>query len=620
MNEKVYEFKKIYPMDKETAWELMSNTDHLNRVSGVFTVHFSNAEYHDSTLYRTAKAKAAGFVPLEWVEHPFEWVKNEFYSVERVYRSGPIKRFHWTISFENVSRSEADPQVELTFTGKFTPANLLGLLAIPTSAVNSIKEIMKYLDKCLEANQQSSINILPVHGKVELDEMQLSKKSARLLTFHQNPDQVNLLMNHLTSASDDEVLDMQPYYLADRWSINRSDALYLFLHAVKSGLLNQSWNLMCPNCRAAKNSVSAMNQLVDQVHCDLCGVDYEMTLDRYVEMRFSVHPSVRKARNQVYCLSGPSRSPHILSQKRIAPGETSFIQYPVKQGDLRLRVLKFNHSIKLDQNQHPDQPSAVYHDTGWDTDNLHINKNGGALQISNQTDKEIVVLIEKMEWDHYAITGASIATLQIYRDLFSNEVLSPDQQIGVETVTVLFSDLKGSTALYESVGDANAYHQVHQHFNYLKKHVAANSGGIVKTIGDSIMAVFLKKEDALRAAISIQTGLHEFNKDSQTSLKIKLGLFSGPVIAVNANDILDYFGRTVNISARIQQKSEGEDIVLTTSDFAELSEVFSSHQFKTEKLTTKLAGIHEKAELVRIFELGNEATGALNEAAAAQEN
>ena len=55
-------------------------------------------------------------------------------------------------------------------------------------------------------------------------------------------------------------------------------------------------------------------------------------------------------------------------------------------------------------------------------------------------------------------------TLQAFRDLFSTEVLRPGDEVSVRRVTLLFSDLKGSTALYERIGDATAYKLVREHF------------------------------------------------------------------------------------------------------------------------------------------------------------
>ncbi|MBL1765111.1 adenylate/guanylate cyclase domain-containing protein, partial [Klebsiella pneumoniae] len=78
-------------------------------------------------------------------------------------------------------------------------------------------------------------------------------------------------------------------------------------------------------------------------------------------------------------------------------------------------------------------------------------------------------------------------------------------------------------------------------------------------------AVFYEPQQAIKAALNIQLHVDEFNATLRTDEKIviKIGIHHGPAIAVNSNDKLDYFGRTVNIAARIQGTSIGGDIVVS---------------------------------------------------------
>jgi class 3 adenylate cyclase len=82
-----------------------------------------------------------------------------------------------------------------------------------------------------------------------------------------------------------------------------------------------------------------------------------------------------------------------------------------------------------------------------------------------------------------------------FRELFSTEVLSPGQELAVRDVTLMFSDLEGSTALYERVGDATAYSRVNRHFDLVRMHIEEHHGAVVKTMGDGLMASFARLED-----------------------------------------------------------------------------------------------------------------------------
>ena len=70
----------------------------------------------------------------------------------------------------------------------------------------------------------------------------------------------------------------------------------------------------------------------------------------------------------------------------------------------------------------------------------------------------------------------------------------------------------------------------------------------MKTVGDSVMAAFADEKDGLMAAVEIQRRIGEIREWVDHPVEIKVGLHSGPVLAVNANDLLDYFGRTVNLA------------------------------------------------------------------------
>src|SRR4029453_19666001 len=91
--------------------------------------------------------------------------------------------------------------------------------------------------------------------------------------------------------------------------------------------------------------------------------------------------------------------------------------------------------------------------------------------------------------------------MQEFRGLFAAEVLAPGQEIGVQNLAILFSDLKDSTALYECIGDAQAYGWGQGHFTFLIDCITLHQGALVKTIGDAVMAVFPRPEAAVQAAL-----------------------------------------------------------------------------------------------------------------------
>ena len=128
----------------------------------------------------------------------------------------------------------------------------------------------------------------------------------------------------------------------------------------------------------------------------------------------------------------------------------------------------------------------------------------------------------------------------------------------------MFTDLKGSTALYDRLGDPAAYALVREHYAVLGKAVRENDGAIVKTIGDAIMASFTTPSDALRWAVQMHDDVEAFNAVSgREPITIKLGLHVGRCIAVTLNNRLDYYGSAANKAARLEAQSGGGDIVMS---------------------------------------------------------
>src|SRR5262249_11561562 len=146
------------------------------------------------------------------------------------------------------------------------------------------------------------------------------------------------------------------------------------------------------------------------------------------------------------------------------------------------------------------------------------------------------------------LTAKRLLTNQTFRDLYRTDTLDVDQGLKITSLTFLFTDLKGSTALYDRVGDLVAFDLVREHFRVLNSIVAQQGGAVVKTIGDAVMATFPTPDRALAAALKMRDSVRDLKKD----LLIKIGIHEGPCLAVTLNDRLDYFGQTVNIAARVQ--------------------------------------------------------------------
>ena len=128
----------------------------------------------------------------------------------------------------------------------------------------------------------------------------------------------------------------------------------------------------------------------------------------------------------------------------------------------------------------------------------------GTIAFVNDAGFELAALIEDRTWTRDALTVPEVMSLQAFRDLFAEATLRPGDEAGVGQVALLFTDLRGSTALYERVGDAKAFNIVREHFAFLASIVRDHDGAVVKTIGDAVMASFGDPADAVKAALAMQ--------------------------------------------------------------------------------------------------------------------
>lgn len=584
----IYEEEKIIHLPIEAAWEMATDTNHFNHYAKLFHVQFSPLHINEGDVIREAKANVFGIVPTTWREYTFAWVRHEWFEIERIYLKSPMKRALWKISLRPKDATSTYMKVD----GDFTYANFLGKVALERVVIPQLRGIFRYADEFAETYKHQQLRP-QAQQKVDFHATNLERREKQLQTLFPHPELISKLTNQLRTANDEDVTGMQPYKWARQYGVDRAQSLELFLLATKAGLLQQKWSMLCPNCRVPKQQVMSLREVQDTVHCDLCGVDYAIDFDRSIEMQFDVDPAIRKSAGMLYCLNGPMNSTHILGQFRIPAGESVTLTLPPWKQAYRYRILQHNHTVQVDHDG-TNQALLRYGPNGFEHGHVAPTEQ---VTIENTCDHEIVFMVEELEWDSEALTARELTTLQVFRDLFATEALSPDQEIQVGQLSVLFTDLKESTAMYERVGDALAYASVREHFLYLKKHIREQNGTIVKTIGDAVMAVFVSEQDAFEAAKAIQLNLHELSEQNGEEITIKLGFHQGPVIAVNANDLLDYFGRTVNLAARVQQQSQGHDMVMTASTYQQLE---WDQSFPVEHFTSDLKGISQETELVRI--------------------
>lgn len=156
------------------------------------------------------------------------------------------------------------------------------------------------------------------------------------------------------------------------------------------------------------------------------------------------------------------------------------------------------------------------------------------------------------------------------------EIKNLDQEIKdifTKPVTLLFTDIVGSTKYFETMGDIEGRYMIETHNKLLFPVITSFKGTIIKTIGDSIMASFSDPVQGVQCAINMQKELKKHNKGKKPGdqISVRMGLHYGEAVFDNK----DLFGDMVNTSARVEARANGEEILISGS----LKEKIEEHSF-----------------------------------------
>jgi class 3 adenylate cyclase len=164
------------------------------------------------------------------------------------------------------------------------------------------------------------------------------------------------------------------------------------------------------------------------------------------------------------------------------------------------------------------------------------------------------------------------------------------------TVTILFSDIEDSSALYEKLGDLRAHEVISIHNEIFRQQIVAHKGIEVKALGDSFMIAFSSARRAALCAIATQRSIAAYcDGHPDLPIRVRMGLHVGEVI----NESSDYFGKAVILAARIAARAKGGQI-LVSSTFHDLTANAGDLRFTPmgETPIKGLAGVHQIFEVV----------------------
>lgn len=560
-----YNWKWDLASKGEDLWKLVSNTNLFNYKSNLAAVHVKKSSTELNTPEKILTIKKFGF-SFDYFEEPFEWVYPKKFGVVRKFLNGPIDTFHMLLQLKDRDNGGT----ELNYKIVVKPKNLFGLLTIPIQigilSFKAFDKVFRKFDEDIRLNVKVDLQKESLLN--DLQRRRVLSILPELKSVSQSPSIVDKLIELIEFGDEYTVKDMRPYTFADIWGEDRIETLRTFLYATRYSLLDLQWDLLCPLCRGAHQSPKKINDINSHLHCESCNIDYRINFDKLVEVTFIPNETIRKINLVEYCVGGPLVTPHIIAQKNIEVGREETVSLVLEKGRYRIRTWKFPSGQLLNASETGNTKIHLSIDeNGWKNEEFTISLSP-TLTLENKTNEVQQFIIERMEWSDQSTTASEVIALQTFRDLFSEEVLKPGEQISVGSLCILFTDLKSSTQLYRQIGDATAFGLVLDHFKLLKEIVEKNEGALIKTIGDAVMVVFKSPLNSIKFIMQSRQALCEQSGDLK-KLKLKAGANYGTCIAVNLNEKLDYFGSTVNFAARLESFSSGEDMIISEKIFTD---------------------------------------------------
>ena len=406
-------------------------------------------------------------------------------------------------------------------------------------------------------------------------------------------------IERMVREADDRALNrINVVDLAARTGIDEQRLIGAFLHANRLGIFDLSWNVLCPGCGGVLGAGTTLKSVEQEEYdCALCAAGYEPTLDEMVEVTFTVSPRVRKIAahdphtlpiweyaRQILWSSGvdlPDDYEQLIEEitlesLELPPGEKAILSLQLPAEFLIVFDPVTHATNFLDVKGEPTRErqtlTLVFNDVKAPTGKLELRPGPLRIALENRADVRVLPAIwvagEKLHdllgRRRPFLTAKRLLTNQTFRDIYRANTLDVDQRLKITSLTFLFTDLKGSTELYERVGDLAAFDLVRAHFRVLNEIVAAEAGAVVKTIGDAVMATFPTPDRAVAAALRMREAMREMNeRHGREDLMLKIGIHEGPCLAVTLNDRQDYFGQTVNIASRVQNLAVSHAIFAT---------------------------------------------------------
>lgn len=558
----------------------MSDTSRMNKTMGL--PPWEEAELNGSRVVRTHVLGQE----QEWVESPWTWIVNQEINQERIYKKGLMQKQTGKFRLLSEKTSDGLNQVEVSFT--WHGGALLRFVIGPMSAKFLKKAMTEYVqnqERIYFANVKAkNLALTPLRELTaqDTDFIEVITKEAQ----SSKPEILKTLLRYLIASDSLDIHKINPKKTAKDTGLKTHEVIEQLTKLTQSGYLALTWDVICPHCRGPQLEAAKLRFVAESTICQSCDLEFSTQSDQSIEVTFKPQSKFREIGSITYCAAEPAKKSHILMNWPASEMQSAKID--LKPGTYRARTLhsKKECAVKV------EDKTASKQKINLDFKQPLMTLASGETEISYTGSEKDFFVFESLAWsDERYLAGEALSNTHI-RTLVNDDLLKSGVKLDIGEQIILFTDIVGSTPMYKRLGDNKAFIAVQDHYVEIENIIKANSGVVVKFIGDAVMAAFTDASLAFKANQEI----HSAFKNNKDSLVLRTSFHIGQVLCVNMNVGLDYFGQTVNTAAKLQGWADGFETAVSEQT---LQRVPESQRLQ---LTIKKSGFDDKLrEQVLVF-------------------
>ncbi|NVB85170.1 MAG: protein kinase [Kofleriaceae bacterium] len=540
-----YSFEWELQSSPEALWPFVSNTEKMNRATGLAPVRFEIESMGKSSPNTTGNQRVAG-LNLKWREHPYEWIEGSRHVVLRVFEKGVLR---WYVSEVSLERT-AGGGTKLRNTVRLEPrgfiARLLAKWELGMKYRRKLDKVYTRIDSVLSAGPRPEID--PIDPEVSVSpagQAHVAELQTKLVEQGVDERAAEALGSYLLHASDQDVARLRPIELANKFALPEDDLIDACLHATKLGSLAMVWDVICPSCKIPSNVVDSLKKIEEHGSCKTCNIGYDVDFSRAIELAFRASPDIRDVETRTYCIGGPAHFPHVAAQVRLQPGERFALPLTLAPGYYLVRSpqLPRSHELRVTASGGVRRIDLTL---GESAENPPLTAGDQLLTLVNPAPREVVVRVERAGDRAFALSAARAMSSAAFRELFPDQQLAPGRLLAVTQATLLVAQLDDAQRLFAELGDSKAFPVAARFFEIVGGLAKEFGGTLLKTFGGLAICAFERPGPAVDAALALAAAVDAHPVTA--GRKCHVAVHRGPMMALTQGGRLDYFGQNVELA------------------------------------------------------------------------